>query len=268
MTSLDLERRWQNYRKANFDRPTARENELMEMFHLLDPKSGERIWEVGTGNGYLTFPVAEAVTPSGEVVTTDVEKGNYEAVIEKNRTRQLPITSLLLGVGASPMLTDAHGSYFDAVTSVATLHHFDNRKQATGHEGRVAALRECYDRLKPGGRLVLGDPLHGTTTQQYFDAIDSPEYCAPEGHPYDFFTADELVGLLTSIGFRDVHIEVKTVPWKFASRNEAAAFVHTIHNARVSPEESLRLAERILGFSRVADHYELGWELFFLTAKK
>ena len=55
------EKRWEQYRKANSERPEVRENELRHLFTLLEPRSGEKIWEVGTGNGYLTFPIAGAV---------------------------------------------------------------------------------------------------------------------------------------------------------------------------------------------------------------
>ena len=58
------------------------------------------------------------------------------------------------------------------------------------------------------------------------------------------------------------------MPWKFASQDEAINFVHTIHNAKCTPEESFDVAKNVLGFKKVDDHYELGWKLFFLTAWK
>jgi hypothetical protein len=44
--------------------------------------------------------------------------------------------------------------------------------------------------------------------------------------------------------------------------------VHTIHNAKCTAEESFEVAKNVLGFKKVNEHYELGWELFFLTAIK
>ncbi len=65
MKTAEIIKRWENYRKANSDKPHARENELAKIFTLINPQKGEKIWEVGTGNGYLTFPIAEAVGNMG-----------------------------------------------------------------------------------------------------------------------------------------------------------------------------------------------------------
>ena len=70
------------------------------------------------------------------------------------------------------------------------------------------------------------------------------------------------------MGFKNIHVTVRSVPWKFSREEEAAEFVHTIHNARVSPDVSFDLAKSILGWKKVDDHFELGWELFFLAATK
>src|SRR3989344_5212117 len=160
----DNETRWKNYRLANTSRPQARERELYKLFNLLEPKKGERIWEAGTGNGYLTFPIAEEVGERGEVVTTDVEEGNIADMVAKHTPRTLPITALLLPVGA-PSLGKDHRESFDAVASIATLHHFDNRREGSGERGRRAALRAFYEALKPGGRPVIADGPPGTISQ-------------------------------------------------------------------------------------------------------
>lgn len=258
--------RWHNYRLANTMRPEARENELRRIFSLLHPRHGEKIWESGTGNGYLTFPLARAVGKSGEVVTTDVTESNLADVKNKNKEYTLPIKTLLLRSG-EPLL---HGyeEYFDAVASIATLHHYDSRREGTGERGRHAALRAFYEALRPGGRLVISDVLHDTITQRYFDAIDDPHFCAPHGHPHDFFTREALADAAREAGFKNISITVELVPWQFTSPQEAQTFVHTIHNADCSPEESFALAKQMLGFENKNTHHELGWELFFLVAKK
>ncbi len=258
--------RWENYRRANSMRPQARENELREVFELLGPKPGERIWEAGTGNGYLTFPIAQAVSPGGMVVTSDVEPDNIAEVNLKNAERGLPIETCLLKNGDAS-LPKGSGS-FDAVTSIATLHHYDDRSLGSGEAGRRRCLRAFWEALQPGGRLVVADVLYGTIAQAYFDRIDDPRYCAPRGHPHDFFTQEELLGVAHEVGFTDVSLKVLSVPWTFASPAEAQEFIHTIHNATCSPEESFRMAKEMLGFTGHEGNYQLGWELFFLTARK
>jgi ubiquinone/menaquinone biosynthesis C-methylase UbiE len=266
MESQDISKRWENYRLANSSKPAARENELRQIFSLLSPKEGERILEVGTGNGYLTFPIAEAVGDSGEVVTIDAVDKNLQDVVNKN-TRNLPIKPIYFDPNGSIILPINIGE-FDAVASIATLHHFDSRKKGTGESGRIKALTDFYRVLKLEGRLVIGDVVHGAISQKYFDAIDNPEHCFPEGHPHDFFSPERLKQVLSEIGFKDIKIEVKRVPWQFVSSEEAKNFVHTIHNAKCSADESFEMAKKYLGFEKNGDHYELGWELFFVTAKK
>lgn len=266
-SSVSEAQRWENYRRANSQKPHVRENELRKIFELATPRPGERIWEVGTGNGYLTFPLALAVGEGGLVVTTDVERGNSKDVEDKNKKLRLRIEPLLLPA-EDPLLGPKYKNEFDAVVSIATLHHLDNRAKQTGEKGRTRAFKVFYRALKPGGRIALSDILHDTITQRYFDAIDSPRYCHPHGHPHDFFTGERLVDAVTQAGFRDVSMEVLSVPWQFSTKDEAKEFVHTIHNAICSPEESFAVAEKILGCKKGSNGYKLGWELFFLTARK
>lgn len=268
MKVTDVNERWENYRKANSSKPNARGNELKRIFLLVNPKEGNKILEVGTGNGYLTFPLAEAVGTSGQVVTTDVSKGNIEDVIEKNKVKGLNLVPTLLPFKEGTLSDPKYNNYFDVVTTIATFHHFDNRLDGTGDSGRRAALKQFYKNLKSGGRLVIGDVLHGTISQKYFDAVDNPIHCSPFGHPHDFFDENSLKKAVEDVGFKDVNVTVEYVPWKFASEEEAGTFIHTIHNAKCTLQESLDLAKEKLGLKKVGDHYELGWELFFLQAIK
>jgi|SRR3989344_2283657 len=265
MTNKEIKERWDNYRKANTDKPLVRNRELKEVFNLLNPKDGEIILEVGTGNGYLTLPIAQAVG-GGRVVTADVSQDNLKSVTNQNVKNNLPVETFLFN--DKDLFTTFPESYFDAVATIATLHHFDNRLNQTGENGRISVLKEFYRLLKIGGRLVVADVAHGTISQKYFDAIDNPKHCFPTGHPHDFFSIVRLNEILGEIGFKNINIEIKRVPWQFESREDAENFVHTIHNAKCLPYESFELAEKYLSFVKNNNYYELGWELFFVIAEK
>jgi len=264
----DISKRWENYRRANQDRPSVRENERRRVFELVNPQPGQRILEVGTGNGFLTFPLAEAVGHTGQVTTADVTEENIDDVERSNAIRKLNITTLLFDENDEAPFSKKHADFFDAVVSLATLHHFDNRAKGTGERGRRRVLTEFHQVLKPDGKLILADPADDTITQKYFDRIDNPKYCFPEGHPHDFFRVERLREVVKELGFRDIAAEVRHVPWKFDSEKAAKDFVHTIHNAQCGEEESFAVAQEVLGLKKANRHYELGWELFFLTAHK
>ena len=265
--SADVLARWENYRLANSSKPSARANELNILLATLDPKFGERILEIGTGNGYLTFPIAQAVGEQGLLVTADVVKENLESVVKGN-TRSLNIETYLYDSEKIPLFPASMDEYFDAVATIATFHHFDNRNKKTGTTGRQNLLNETYRVLKSGGRLIMSDPVSQTITQRYFDSLDNPLHCYPDGHPHDFPLKSEVVDMVFKAGFKYVTSQIRRVPWKFSTEEEAERFVHTIHNAKCNPNESFNLARELLGFKKVGDHFELGWELFFLQARK
>jgi trans-aconitate methyltransferase len=101
---------------------------------LLDPKSGERILDLGCGTGQLTAKIAE----SGAQVT------GLDASPEMiGQARQnFPDLTFVLGNGTEMPFR----SEFDAVFSNAALHWMTD---AEGVAGRIALA------LRPGGRLVV-----------------------------------------------------------------------------------------------------------------
>ena len=264
MNKSEIKERWENYRKANSDKPLVRDRELGEVFNLINPRAGDNILEVGTGNGYLTFPIAKQVGQRGHITTADVSTDNLKSV--EGNIKDLPIDTLLFN--DEDLLSELSDSTFDSVGTIATLHHFDNRSKNTGENGRRRALQDFHRVLKDGGKLVIADVASDTISQRYFDAIDNPQHCYPEGHPYDFFTTERLKEILEEIGFSNISIEIRGVPWEFKSIDEAKQFIHTIHNAKCSEEDSFSVAKEYLGFYESEEGYELGWELMFVTATK
>ena len=91
MGDKDNKLRWANYRKANDNSPEVRKSELDLMLKRVNPRDGEIILECGTGNGYLTFPIAKKVRKGGQVITYDVIEENLKSVRIKNKDKKLPI---------------------------------------------------------------------------------------------------------------------------------------------------------------------------------
>lgn len=273
-TNDEIRLRWENYRRANLDFPIARKNEIPELLSRVTRLYGV-MWEVGAGSGILTIPLAQkqrAHSLWGGLCTSDVVPENLAAVREQCEELGLYVDAVQCPMDDPLRLTGMANCMLDGgfarVVTIATLHHFDDRSRGTGESGRTKALETFYRALGKGGELIIADVMHGTIAQRYFDAVDDPTHCYPVGHPHDFFTVERLTEILLAIGFKDVSIEIKFVPWQFASEEDAKLFVHTLHNARCSPEESFAVACEYLGWHKVADHYELGWELGYIDAVK
>jgi SAM-dependent methyltransferase len=111
----------------------------------LDPKSGERILEVGPGTGYYTLDVAEWVKPYGEVDILDLQPEMLDHTMRRAGERGLP--------NVTPTQSDATSTpydeeTFDAAYLVTVLGEIPDQD---------AAIRELSRVLKPGGRLVVGE---------------------------------------------------------------------------------------------------------------
>ncbi|MBI4145669.1 methyltransferase domain-containing protein [Candidatus Woesearchaeota archaeon] len=254
--------RWANYREANGRFPHVRLAEMKETLKRANVHQGETVLEVGTGNGYLTFPLASAAGWKGKILTFDTTHKNLAAMMLRNidALQIIPIPQ------STSYLFPVPEGHADAIVTLATFHHYDER--STGTTGRMKALREFYRMLKPGGRLVIADPAKGTPTQRYFDAVDTPVHCHPRGHPHDFVAKEEMLTLCKNAGFKDAQFEVVETPWVFNDEEEAKTFIHQLHNSQCTPEESLALAKKHLNYELTAEGVKLGWSLFYLVAKK
>jgi len=234
------------------------------MLIKVNPQEGEIIVECGTGNGYLTFPIAQKVG-NGKLITYDVTTENLNAVRKLNNKYNLPIE---IKQQKTTYDFEEQDSSVDKVISIASFHHYDNKSEKTGFSGRLKALKEFNRILKKDGILIIGDVGKNTVSHKYFDSIDNPKYCFPTGHPHDFLSKDEIYNLCSQAGFEVLTYEVVHVPWMFDSKKQAKNFLHTIHNAKCSPKESFEHAKKYLNFWKENDLYYLDWELFYLVAKK
>jgi len=105
-----------------------------DLVHLLDPKPGERILDLGCGTGYLTNLIASTGT---EVIGMD----NSQEMIAKAKAEYPNLDFQFLSA------TDFQFSEpFDAVFSNAVLHWVLEKEKA------IACI---YKNLKPGGRFVM-----------------------------------------------------------------------------------------------------------------
>lgn len=106
-------------------------------------RSGMRVLEVGPGPGRLLIPAAQGVLPGGEVLGLDIQPGMIELL--KERAAQAGVSNLTAVLGDAMQLNTTRKD-FDVVYLCTVLGEIPNRE---------VALRQCYDALKPGGKLSI-----------------------------------------------------------------------------------------------------------------
>lgn len=112
---------------------------------VLEPKTGERILDVGPGTGYYALPVAERIGPDGRLTLLDIQQEYLDHTMGAASDRGLANIEPVLGDAAAlPFPDDA----FDGAYLVTVLGEVPDGD---------SALRELRRVVKPGGRVVFGE---------------------------------------------------------------------------------------------------------------
>jgi ubiquinone/menaquinone biosynthesis C-methylase UbiE len=112
---------------------------------VLAPKAGERVLEVGAGNGYYTLEIAAEVHPGGSVDILDAHPERLATAMQSAAQRGLGNIAPTLGDARYLPFEDGT---FDAAYLVAAL--------GDAADGAMA-LAELRRVLRPGGRIVVGE---------------------------------------------------------------------------------------------------------------
>lgn len=256
---FDRGNRGVNYRRANDELPYARAFEILHMLRYVNPREGQTVVEFGTGNGILTISLARAVGHKGNVITLDDSLGALESIRLKSSGYGLGIETVLQDISYFETgKTSLPDSVADTVTSIATLHHYDEKKEM--------AFREFSRLLKPGGMLVVADVADNTAPQRYFDGFI--HHVCSVGHDHRFLDKQQTKDLCKRANLKLLDWRLEFVPWVFDGEEQAMSFLHTLHDATCTPQESLEGAMRYLETFKLENKFALSWELFYAIAKK
>lgn len=106
---------------------------------------GSMVADLGSGGGYFTFRLADAVGPTGKVYAVDVDPDMIGLVAKAAREKSSNNIEPILAKANDPLLPK---SGVDLIFTSNTYHHIDNRVTYFGN------LRQS---LRPGGRVAILD---------------------------------------------------------------------------------------------------------------
>lgn len=157
---------------------------LALLLELIQGGCYKSILDIGTGTGYLAFPLAE-IYPEALVFGIDIAGG----IIDKNRERVIKEgkTNLVFQTFNGIEYPFEEGS-FDLVVSRYAFHHFPNPESAVRQISRLLCL---------GGKVMLSDPVRAKKDQG--GIIDAFMKIKKDGH-IRFYTEEELERMFAQNG--------------------------------------------------------------------
>ena len=145
--SLSAQDQWKNvYTKSAWaDRDKWQKSD--ELIRQLNLKPGSQVADIGCHEGYMTFKLSTVVGEKGLVYAVDVEQNKLDRLEINKKQAKVKNVLAVKGDYDDPMLSV---NSLDAVIVVDTYHEMDD------HD---AILKHVMKALKPGGRLVLCEPI-------------------------------------------------------------------------------------------------------------
>ncbi len=117
------------------------------LMRVLEPRSGERMLEIGPGIGVHALETAALLRPGGRLDVIDIQQSMLDDLTRRAERKRL--TNIVAQQGDAQRLPYSDGT-FDAAYLVSVLGEIPDRK---------AAFEEIRRVIKPAGRLVVNEVL-------------------------------------------------------------------------------------------------------------
>ena len=171
-----------------------------DLIECAELRPGERVLDVACGTGVATRLAAERVGAAGTVDGVDINPGMLAVARTVTTPPETSIKWYESAAEALPFPDEA----FDVVLCQLSLQFFQDR---------LAALREIRRVLTPGGRVVVNvpgaiAPVFAVMAKALARHI-SPELADFVHQVFSLHDADELQRLMSSVGFREIHVHTQ-----------------------------------------------------------
>lgn len=164
---------------------TGDDAHLKKILAGLAISTGDKVLDLGTGSGYLAFPIAE-LHANSDVTGLDIVVDTLAANRERAVARGL---NNLTFINYNGLVFPFADNTFDCAVTRYALHHFPDIDKTFAELGRV---------MKPHGQFFISDPTPNEDDTGRF--IDTFMQMKDDGH-VKFYTRDEFIELADRYGF-------------------------------------------------------------------
>lgn len=154
-------------------------------------------------------------------------------------------------------LTGIPEDHFDAVLSIAGIHHLTDQEQLQF----IVATRRV---LRRGGRLLMVEVKSESSTSRFLDTFVG-RY-TPTGHTGNYLK-DDFVHILGQAGYRRIKRKTVAHEWVFADEEHLYTWMTKFFGICVSKPILLRHVGDILGMRRRGNGLRIDWRLDFVSAE-
>ncbi len=203
----------------------ADDKQLQGLLSFLAPKKGQVFLDLGTGNGYVGMSIAQQFSECS-VIGLDIAEHALQQNVEK--AREMGLLNIQYEVFDGMTLPFDDG-YLDGVVCRYTFHHFPEYEDM---------LNEISRTMRPGGRLVLTDPVKNEIDTTNF--INNFQVLKQDGH-IKIHEKKEFLKLVERHGFKALESFSSTISF---SRNRTAEYDRLIDSTPRSVLDAYKVEKK------------------------
>lgn len=146
----------------------------------LNLRPGDRVADLGSGGGYFTFRLAEAVGPAGKVYAVDIDQDMVDLIAKRANQERISNIEPILAKPDDPFLPKTD---IDLIFTSNTYHHIDKR---------IAYFANLRKYLRPDGRVAIIDFDRRSWLAGLFRHYTPSEFIKPEMEQAGYSLQQEL----------------------------------------------------------------------------
>lgn len=154
-------------------------------------------------------------------------------------------------------LTGIRRNYFDAVISIAGIHHLTDQEQ---YEFIVATRKA----LRVGGRLLMVEVTTDSPTSRFLDGFVGQH--TPTGHVGNYLKND-FVRIVKQAGYQRIRRKTVIHEWVFQDKDHLYAWMTKFFGVSVPKQNLIAQVEGILGITQRKECLTVNWPLDFVGAQ-